>query len=555
MAEMVLGQYVADLPTLCKAAARLVGEESASKLKSAAPFNALISGFCKSGQTKKSATLMRQMRSLEISPTARTFTPILKSLAPSEVNQALKILHNMIATPSIQVTTATLNVVLDLCFRAGPSYREPTMQVFSLLQKSPEGPNADTVLILLNQCRSGASLQSVYRDAEKWGLGNHPKVQAEILRTAFRVYTEKREKDGDASSNPLSAKAALPKVLDWANRFTNLGRPLHPESVDVILGAYAAAGAAVGGLSFADKRGGRKIRLGALIDLLRAVGRDAENDGVDRRDERVAWRAWDDLMKSPNPLATETSQKTVAAIIEALGRSGDVRGVWRLYRTLSPSPTTATATPPSTLTPLPPLIARAFLRAFGARLASDPRAAAAVFAASFAPPTPSFQSTQQPDTRALFDLLSAIRTRQDALHTLSTFIALAIRTNIPLTTPTLARAFAMLLDRAREPGTEPMAFSPARELEKVGVWDGEGGRKGEWFVEAARQAVVLAAAKGVAGVAEVVRDGTDVGEAVGVLERWVEGKGVEPEGNDVEDVLGKLERWVNLEAAQKQQSS
>ncbi|KAJ3035084.1 hypothetical protein HK097_004297, partial [Rhizophlyctis rosea] len=401
---------------------------------------------------------------------------------------------------------------------------ERMQQLYPVIKGNPRsGPNAETVIVLLGHCRTEENVRIVVRDAEGWGVFEHPRVQEEVLRTCLRVCAAG---NGKKAANP---SYVLSRVLDWANRYAARGVSLSPEAVNIILQAFGKAGAVLEGLSFVDRihQNGKVTTSKAmpLLELLRAVERRTERRGAG--DERVAQRAWEEVTKGSSDAIGTPPPKTVATIIDALGKLVDVRGVWRLYRSMTRDGK-----------PLDPIIARSFVRAFGSRLATDPRAAAAVFSAAL---------TGKPGSgndKIVLDLLGGIRDRKEAVKTLDTLLALLVARNMPIESNTLVKAFARIVDEARDKDLPPMAFSTGTELQKLGAWS-ESATPSKLLVDATRIAVVKATAKGVAGAAQEVREGTDVEGALSSLEQLL-GNGnskVDKDGG-VADALQRLEGWL-----------
>ncbi|KND04832.1 pentatricopeptide repeat domain-containing protein [Spizellomyces punctatus DAOM BR117] len=529
LAQTVVAQYMQDLQGI----ERL--EDSERLL--AGPFNALIEAYYRAGNREMGQTLLQEMHNTGISPNSRTYSILIRACEPEEVETALQILQMIANTPNMRPRLATLNKVLDLCFTAGGKYRQEASKVFQLLQQiypikpgCRTGPNSTTACILLKQCRSEADIELVFRDVQKWSLVRSSRIQAKVLRTASQI------------AGPTNA---LSQCLDWANRYAGLGVPLYPESARVVLQAYTDSGSARGGLDFAERLSRFTIQPheDTLLGLLRSVGRDAEQGGVDRREEEVAWRIWNGLKER----SQAPTIRTFVELIDAMGRAGDIRGLWYLYRLMKSKAegkdvpvvrkTVEDETPEAALLaridPNDTRLNRAFVRAFGSRLASDPKSAAAVFAAG------------SNDERSALDLLRSVRDRRQAPRILNDLLGVAVTRGAPLTTDGLGKAFAQVIERARKPEYNAMAFSSAEGLDKIGAWNLRAqGPRPERQIEAARTAVVRAAAHGVADAAASVRSGEDVSRALGALESWIDGRSAEEGIEDVQHALERLEGWT-----------
>ncbi|KAJ3039597.1 hypothetical protein HDV00_012054 [Rhizophlyctis rosea] len=534
LAEMVLGQYIKDMPLFLDTAVANEEQNAAKVFHSPYPFNALIAAYGRRGSRyiKRIIGILEEMQRHNITPNTHTYSLILKSLTPEHIRHAKAIFDALLAT-SKHISLATLNAALDLSLRAGPAHQQFTMKIFETIQKlypvNPQnphsGPNAGSVSILLSHCKSEENMRNVAKDAETWGVFDHPQVQADLLRACLRIHSD------STSTKKANPSIALSRILDWANRYATRNVPLSPEAVGLILQAFGKAGAVLGGLSFVDRiqRDG-KVRISRsmpLLDLLRALERRAERGVVSSGDERVAMRAWEEVMGVPGVDARPPG-RTIAAIVNAMGKIGDTRGVWRLYRSMTKDKQT-----------LDPIVARAFVRAFGAKLASDPRAAAAVFSASLS-------GKGEASEKLVLNLLSGIRDRRDAAKTLDTLISLLVARNLPIASNTLVKAFARVVDEARDEDLPPMAFSSGEELQKVGAWP-ELTPATKTLIDATRIAVVKATAKGVAGAAQEVRDGKDVEGALGALEQLLGDARTEKDG--VADALAKLEALARNDKA------
>ncbi|KAJ3018052.1 hypothetical protein HKX48_003205 [Thoreauomyces humboldtii] len=495
------------------------GTPDAARALNAVPFNALMEAHCRAGNMDEAQKVMVQMHAMGISPTAQTYTILISACSVDQISTALAILDVMIES-SMRPSLSLLNSVLDLCFRAPSSeHRRQASKVFAVLQRlypskkgNRTGPNATTACILLRQCVADGEVESVFRDIKNWGLVRSPLVQEELLRTAARIRA------------PLPV---LPRCLDWANRFAEMGVLLSPEAVNVMLQAYATDGAVVEGIGFAERM--RDVG-GPAHDGVRTLLRNQA--GVAPKEKQaIARRVWNDMKRR----SEAPTVRTFIDIIDAMGREGDAAGLAYLHNLMmSKAPRSSSSTVEAQdvkesltsdeelsllarIDPSDPRLHRAFLAAFSHPRTADPIAAARVFASS--PTTPT--------ERTLLSLLSSIHTRREAAPLLNHLLAAAVRRQAPLTTTALTAAFEGIVERVGQDDA-PMAFSS-------GLVRGVGhvGRR----AELARGAVVRAAAKGVASAAESVRLGSDVEAAVKGLEEWVLDDG----SKDVDGALEALE--------------
>ncbi|RKO92944.1 hypothetical protein BDK51DRAFT_25692 [Blyttiomyces helicus] len=534
LAELVVGQLINDV----QAFAAEQGTEIAAEMVGPAPFNALLQAYCRAGDAGKARMVLEEMQAVNVKPNGRTYMTLIKACGPQDVDHALNIFGAMLSTENMRVSKATFNKVLDICFAAGSSHREQTGKVFDhLLARYPvkpgcrAGPNATTLSLLISQCSSEADLDSVMKDAKAWCLWQAPLVQADVMRACLRI-----------AGGEGQEEAGLAMCLDWANRYDRRGASLSVEAAAVVLDAYAATGALSGATSFVHETRTKTglIDEGALRRFVKSIARRNDVAAIDPRSYQTVRRLWSDIgQRAPLP-----SWRTVLALIEAMGRVGDLQALQYLY-TLVSNPAAAPTLDPAAiplsglhidtllvgrLHPQDPRLLRSLLFAFSTRLAVDPPSALSI--ARSAP-------ASEPLALALF---RTVRSRTDALPLLDAIITLAIVRGTPLRAPRLARALSRVIVRAAVPGHPPMAFSPAAELRRLGPWGRRVGVLSPAAIDTVQGAVVRAVARGVASAASDIREARDVENALAALEGWV--NGVEPRARDVEAAVGMLNHWV-----------
>ncbi|KAI8817148.1 uncharacterized protein EV422DRAFT_542578 [Fimicolochytrium jonesii] len=549
IAQEVLERYVE--------AARLIAGKGgdAQKAMGIVPFNALLEDFASSGNHEGCQNVLRKMAGVDLQPNAKTFNILISACTTDQVEVAWGLLETM-SSLNLRPSLRALNTLLELTFAGGSSYSNQTATVYEkMLHFFPvkpgcrTGPNATTACILLRQCRTPSQLEGVFEDIRKWLLLRSARVQTELMQTANRI---------QEPSNRLSY------TLDWANRLGGLGVPLSVQAANVIVEAYAADGALSQGLDYAmrlHEQNGAAASDELLRSVLRKVGRETERDGVDRREDRVAWDVWTKLRE------TSATRKSFVELVDALGRAGDARRLWYLYdlMTKKTAGTSAVRSSASTVVPhdeatqdpehrilqhidpTDPRLHRAFIRAFSTRLTADPTAAAYIF---------SSHATLN-DEKSALEMLRGVRDRRDAAGLLTTLLTVAVQKGVPLTAEGLKVALEGVVERVRRQTTlpsssseqQPMAFSAAHTLSHLGLYNPSAThpRPLEQFA-LTRSAVVGAVAQGVASAAERVRGGRDVEDAVESLRRWVEGRDEGPEGVERSEAwaVGRLKEIVGL---------
>ncbi|KAJ3162101.1 hypothetical protein HDU86_005799 [Geranomyces michiganensis] len=514
LAQAVLDQYGED-------GQQFFHQNSDTKTRAlqANPYNALMHAYSKRGDQAQCTAVLQKMANAGIRPTSRTYGILISACNASQVDTAIQILDLMI-TSNMRPSLFLFNKVLDLTFAAGDAYRKQAATVLSQLLRlypgrggAQNGPNSTTVAILLSQCKQDEDIESLFKDIQAWSLARSSRVQEELLQTVLRNRSPEQRLSG---------------CLDWANRFAALGVPLSPEAANVVLRAYTMSGNLAKGLEFVERvqsNSGEHRRKDVLRSLLRSVGRGE----VDNSDDQIAWRIWKGLQER----SEAPDRKTFVELVDAMGRAGDTKGLWYLHRLMmakargAADVTSAEETNAgrnsgdheaakalfARIDPSNQSLHRAFVRAFGTRRAADPASAAAAFAHG------------SNDERTAMDLLGSIRSRRQAAPFLNALLAVAVARHTPLSKESLGQAFAAVLDRAaREDGVNgpPMSFSSAQGLDRLGAWDlSAPGPRPAKQVALAREAVVRAAAHGVATAAASIREGEDIDQAVDALDSWI----------------------------------
>ncbi|KAJ3177897.1 hypothetical protein HDU87_004179 [Geranomyces variabilis] len=536
LAQDVLNQYAGD-------ARQMFDQHGNSRARAlqANPFNALMYSHSKRGDQTKCQAVLQQMAGAGVRPTYRTYGILIAACTVDQVDTAIQILDLMI-TSNMRPSLCLFNKVLDLTFSAGEEYRKQAATVFGQLLRiyracggARSGPNSTTVGILLRQCKQDEDIESLFKDIQAWSLVRSSRVQEELLRTVLRIRAPPQQ---------------LPGCLDWANRFAALGVPLSPEATNVVLQAYTTSGNLAKGLDFVERvqrDSGQQHHSDGLRSLLKSIGRG----NVDKTEDEIAWRIWKRLLER----SEAPNRRTFVELVDAMGRAGDTKGLWYLHRLMMAKSRGAADVAPvaetdaarnsgdheaakalfARIDPTDQSLHRAFVRAFGTRRAADPASAAAAFAHG------------SNDERTAMDLLGSIRSRRQAAPLLNALLAVAVARHTPLSKESLGQAFTAVLDRAaREDGEahSPMAFSSAQGLDRLGAWDLSAlGPRPAKQVSVAREAVVKAAAQGVASAAASVREGEDIDLAVDALDSWLRtGTSPKPQGGSgVEGALKDLE--------------
>ncbi|KAJ3155860.1 hypothetical protein HDU89_005418 [Geranomyces variabilis] len=538
LAQDVLAQYAGDAQHLFDPK----GNASTRALQ-ANPFNALMHAHIKRGDDTKGQAVLQQMAGAGVRPTYRTYGILIAACNVDQVDTAIQILDLMI-TSNMRPSLCLFNKVLDLTFSAGEAYRKQAATVFGQLLRiyparggARSGPNSTTVGILLRQCKQDDDIESLFKDIQAWSLVRSSRVQEELLRTVLRIRAPPQQLSG---------------CLDWANRWAALGVPLSPEAANVVLQAYTTSGNLAKGLEFverAQRDSGQHHHSDGLRSLLKSIGRG----NLDKTEDQIAWRIWKGLQER----SEAPNRRTFVELVDAMGRAGDTKGLWYLHRLMMAKSRGAAdlASLEETeaarnrgdheaakaliarIDPTDQSLHRAFVRAFGTRRAADPASAAAAFAHG------------SNDERTAMDLLGSIRSRRQAAPLLNALLAVAVARHTPLSKESLGQAFAAILDRAaREDGEghSPMAFSSAQGLDRLGAWDLSAlGPRPAKQVSVAREAVVQAAAQGVASAAASVREGADIDLAVDALDSWVR-TGTLPKPQSASGVEGALKDLESL---------
>ncbi|KAI8814215.1 hypothetical protein BJ742DRAFT_786835 [Cladochytrium replicatum] len=334
LSEQLLGSYMQDIEFL----------EGLNDNVKLSPFHQMISILCRSGQFERAVDVYQLLPNLSLAPNSKMIASLIIHCSSSEIEFALRLLETLCSSSSPSLTVT--NKIIELCLNSGEiQYAEIASTLLDQLrakqsvQGSPRQFHRSTMLILIRNATSLSALEGLFEDTRKMGLSRFAVIQRAYLNALTKIV---------ADDGAFSTKQILAKILEWVGRFrTSTGarssdRMLNEDVARIVIGAYAKAeewAGATGMLWYyldhlPKSAAPNRTKFGRqTLNILKSI-QDIHRDGSSRRKRseqsrlyKDVWRVWNGLQNA----VISPSRNIYAALIVAMGRTGDVRGVRALY--------------------------------------------------------------------------------------------------------------------------------------------------------------------------------------------------------------------------------
>ncbi|CAG8533460.1 2954_t:CDS:2, partial [Cetraspora pellucida] len=183
-------------------------------------WNTFASIYYERGSSKKVEIMFKSMSKYTVSPNAKTFSIMIKSIAKAKnPNHCFMFIEQSIVK-GLKLKSGTLNTLLNSCLTSQQNLNQQQKSINIILDLMSDwnvGPNGKTFEILLRHCRDFDDLEKIWSKIVNLGFHDDQTLHVEIIKTCSRL---------------VSGKEGLSNCFDYLLRLNRISQG------ELAIGAY-----------------------------------------------------------------------------------------------------------------------------------------------------------------------------------------------------------------------------------------------------------------------------------------------------------------------------